>query len=186
MTASVVEITISNRITGTSLIVPYSHEGGLQRYATPTSKAGQPVIYRISKYQVRVAGGGTYHAVRFGLQNKGTIAPSRRSDAGLSAARVCFPQWVTGYSPHSFRGGPFAGAWRLLAGRGFLIHEGADSRAGGVGGSLGCVEILDGGWQAFQNELRSLSGADWPVMGAKNLLKVTIEAASYPTATLAS
>jgi hypothetical protein len=58
-----------------------------------------------------VNGSTNYEVVRFGLQNKGSIASSRVSDAGLSAAHSVNPSWVPGYSPHSFTGGPVR--WRM-------------------------------------------------------------------------
>lgn len=179
-----VTVRITGKVTGTSLIVPYSHDGGLQKYPAGHPKAGQLVVYRISKYELLVVGGGRYDAVRFGLQNKGTIAATRISDAGLTLPRTVHPTWVAGYSPHSFRGGPYAGAWRILPGKAFLIHEGADSRAGQVGGSLGCVEVLDGGWPVFMDELKTICGQPWPTIASKRLMSVVVEAAGYPTATL--
>ena len=179
-----VTVKVTGKVTGTSLIVPYSHANGLQYYPARHPKAGQPVLYRINKYEMVVAGGGTYQAVRFGLQNTGDLSRARVSDAGLSAARTLHPTWVPGYSPHSFRGGPYAGAWRLLPGKGFLIHEGADSRLGQVGGSLGCVEVLDGGWSVFMDEVKKICGSDWPNIGSRSLMTVEMEAASFPTATL--
>lgn len=177
-------VKISGRVTGTALIVPFGHAEGLQHYPAGHAKAGQPVLYRINKYEVTVIGGGKYHAVRFGLQNTGALRSTRVSDAGLSAAHTVHPSWVPGYSPHSFRGGPYAGAWRLLAGKGFLIHEGADSRVGQVGGSLGCIEVLDGAWSTFMDELKALCRADWPSIARHQLLTVHIEPAPYPTAIL--
>lgn len=179
-----VKVKITGVIRGTSLIVPYSHTGGLQRYPVGHAKAGQPVIYKINKYQVKVVNGNTYDAVRFGLQNKGTIEPQRVADAGLSTARTVHPSWVAGYSPHSFAGGAYAGAWRLLPGKGFLIHEGANSTAGQVGGSLGCVEILDGGWNAFMDELKTICKVPWPAIAAQRLMTVDVDFAQPPTATL--
>jgi hypothetical protein len=179
-----VTVRITGRVAGTSFIVPYSHTDGLQKYPAGHLKAGQPVIYRINKYEVLVEGGRKYQAIRFGLQNKGTINHSRTSDAGLSSPRTVHPEWVPGYSPHSFRGGAYAGAWRLLPGKGFLVHEGADTRIGQVGGSLGCVEILDGGWRVFMDELKSICGQPWATIAARRLMTVIVEHASYPTATL--
>jgi hypothetical protein len=181
-----VTVKITGKITGKSLIVPYSHDGGLQRYPPGHAKEGQPVIYKIAKYQVLIVGGGTYDAVRFGLQNKGTLESTRVSDAGLTSPRSVNPSWVTGYSPHTFAGsgGPYAGAWRILPGKGFLIHEGADETKGNVGGSLGCVEIVTGRWAEFQDELKSITGKDWPKIGSLQLMKLVVEAASSPTATL--
>ena len=145
------------------------------------------MIYKVPWYEVRIEGGGTYKAIRFGLQNKGQMppAPSRPCDAGLSAGRTCKPTWVPGYSPHSFAGDSRAGAWRLLPGKGFLVHEGVDAKKGQVGGSLGCVEILEGQWNAFLNELEALGKVPCPAPGAAGKLKVVIEPAGYPVATLA-
>jgi hypothetical protein len=179
-----VTVTITGKITGTSLIVPYSHDGGLQRYPSGHAKADEPVIYRINKYEIVVSGGGKYDAVRFGLVNKGSYEATRISDAGLTSPRTVHPSWVPGYSPHSFRGGPYAGAWRILPGKGFLIHEGADETKGQVGGSLGCVEILSGKWSVFMDELKSRSGLDWPEIGRRKMLKVIVESANYPNAAL--
>jgi len=177
-------VRVTGKITGNSLIIPFSHTDGLQMYPAGHRKEGQAVLYKIAKYQMSVAGGDTFDVVRFGLQNNGKIAASRRSDAGLSVHHRTHPSWVAGYSPHSFHGGPYAGAWRILAGRGFLIHEGADSRVGQVGGSLGCVEVLDGGWQVFMDQLQTLCGEPWPKIASKHLLTVEMEGAPYPTATL--
>jgi hypothetical protein len=179
-----VTVKITGKVTGASFIVPFSHAGGLQKYPAGHAKAGQLVLYRINKYEITVIGGRRYDAVRFGLQNKGTIVPTRTSDAGLSSPHTVHPTWVPGYSPHSFQGGPYAGAWRILSGRGFLIHEGADSRAGQVGGSLGCVEVLDGGWRVFMEELKSMCGQPWPMIASRRLLMVVVEHAGYPVATL--
>jgi hypothetical protein len=179
-----VSVNLTNKVVGTSLIVPYNHSQGLQRYPAGNAKAGQPVIYRINKYEMVVNGSTNYHVVRFGLQNNGTISPSRVSDAGLSAPHTVHPSWVPGYSPHSFSGGPFAGAWRILPGKSFLIHEGANESLGQVGGSLGCVEVLGGRWPDFLNELKTVCGVDWPTIGDRGLMNLTIEAGSYPTAAL--
>jgi hypothetical protein len=179
-----VSIKLTNKVVGKSLIVPFNHSQGLQLYPASHAKAGQPVIYRINKYEMVVNGSTKYEVVRFGLQNNGKIPTSRVSDAGLTASRTVHPSWVPGYSPHSFTGGPFAGAWCILPGKGFLIHEGANEASGQVGGSLGCVEVLGGKWPDFLNELKTVCGVDWPIIGARGLMNLTIEAGSYPTATL--
>jgi hypothetical protein len=76
------------------------------------------------------------------------------------------------------------GAWQLLPGEGFLIHEGADTRDHQVGGSIGCVEILDGNWNRFLDEIEKIAGISCADIGARRAMKVTIEHAGYPTATL--
>ena len=177
-----IQIVITGKGKGNTFVVPYSHTAGLQMDAN----TGKPVIYKVPWYEVRIGGGGAYRAVRFGLQNKGHAPPPalRACDAGLSSGRICTPMWVPGYSPHSFAGGSRTGAWRLLPGKGFLIHEGADGAKGQVGGSLGCVEILDGGWNAFLGELEKLGGDSCASLGAAGKMSVKIEAASFPVATL--
>jgi hypothetical protein len=179
-----VSVKLTSKAVGTSLIVPFSHSRGLQRYPAGHAKAGQLVVYRINKYEMVVNGSTKYEVVRFGLQNNGTIQPSRVSDAGLSAAHTAHPSWVPGYNPHSFTGGPFAGAWRILPGKGFLIHEGANEAQGQVGGSLGCVEVLGGKWPSFLNEVKTVCGVDWMTIGARRWMILTIDAGTYPTATL--
>ena len=51
-----------------------------------------------------------------------------------------------------------------------------------VGGSVGCIEIADGEWKSFQNELESLAGGTSAHIGASRKLMVVIEPAPYPTA----
>ena len=179
-----ISVKVTSNVVGTSLIIPFNYTEGLQMYPAGHSKAGQPVIYRINKYEMVVDASKSYHVVRFGLQNNGKIPASRISDAGLTAPRTVHPSWVPGYSPHSFQGGPYAGAWRILPGGGFLIHEGANEALGQVGGSLGCVEVLGGKWPDFLDTLKTVCGVDWPKIGSLGLINLTIEAGSYPTATL--
>lgn len=180
-----VGLTITSKTNGFAAVVPYSHARGLQ---TIVDRLGQlcAVVYRIPAYQIRIDGGDTYTAVRFGLQNTGAWpAPAtRKCDAGLFHAHTCRPTWNPGYSPHSFRGMGTPGAWVLLLGRGFLIHEGPDRARNGVGGSLGCVEILDGKWDAFLKQVQKLGNGSCAAIGRAGKLEVTIEAGSYPTGTL--
>jgi hypothetical protein len=181
-----VHVIIGGNQKGKTNIVPFSHGAGLQYYVLSGVRTEQLVQYEVPVYEVRIEGGSAYLAVRFGLQNKGTMPPSkaRVCDAGLSRRHICIPSWVTGYSPHSFEGGPRAGAWRLLPGKGFLIHEGADTSKNQVGGSLGCIEILDGRWNSFLEEIERLANSTCPVIGNRGTLKVTVESASYPKASL--
>ena len=74
------------------------------------------------------------------------------------ANRVCTPAWLPHYSPHSFRGSSRPGAWQLVPGQGFLIHEGANESVGEVGGSIGCIEVLDGRWNTFLAEIERIGG----------------------------
>ena len=181
-----VHVIVTNKSKGQTSIAPYSHASGLQFAVVNGIRTDKILIYTVPYYEVRIDKGGSYKAVRFGLQNDGTVAKVRQCDAGLSMAQVCTPSWIPTYSPHSFDGTARAGAWQLLPGKGFLIHEGADTRANQVGGSLGCIEILDGRWNAFLSEIETLAKTKAQEVGKSRLMKVTIEAAPYPTATLAS
>nr|WP_294504889.1 hypothetical protein [uncultured Rhodopila sp.] len=182
--ASEVEVTITGIVRGKTFVVPYSHHQGLQFVVVGGVRTERPVIYEVPYYEVRVGRGGTYAAVRFGLQNNGSVPKIRHCDAGLSHAHHCTPSWIPTYSPHSFRGGSRPGAWQLLPGKGFLIHEGADTRKDQVGGSLGCVEILDGRWNYFLAEIERLAGAPVAAISASHKLQVSIESAHYPIASL--
>jgi hypothetical protein len=165
-------------------VVPYSHADGLQVVMSGGIRTDAPVVYKVPSYEVRVEGGSVYAAVRFGLQNKRTVLKTRVCDAGISHHHVCIPTWVPGYSPHSFPGSSRPGAWQLLPGKGFLIHEGADSTKKQVGGSLGCVEILDGDWNDFLSDIERLAGRNAIAVGSKRLLTVMIEQAPFPLAAL--
>jgi hypothetical protein len=182
--ANQVKITITGKPKGTTTVVPFSHAKGLQHFMSGNVPTALAVKYQVPSYDVRITGGSTYAAVRFGLVNDGSTPVTRTCDAGLSAARVCTPTWISSYSPHSFAGSARRGAWRLLPEKGFLIHEGADTTVGQSGGSLGCVEILDARWNTFLREIEALANASAAEIGKAGLLKVSIEQASYPTATL--
>src|SRR6266566_7914421 len=174
----IVEVIITGKNVGTVQVIPYSMAMGLAVYPGSTVAKADPVLYKVPRYEVRM-GGGAYEAVRFGLQNKGIFPPAERlfCDAGLSMAQVCTPDWLPGYSPRTFRGGPNQGAWVLIPGRSFLIHEGADTTQGENGGSLGCIEILDGLWPDFLRELQILGGGTCAEIGRQKSLKVTLEQA---------
>ena len=181
-----VSVTVGSTVLGQTQVVPYSHREGLQYVAVRGVPTDQPLVYKVPYYDVTIQGGSSYTAVRFGLQNKGTAPKTRTCDAGLSSHRVCTPTWLPKYSPHSFNGTSRDGAWILIPGKSFLIHEGADTRIGQVGGSLGCIEILDGKWNSFLAEIEKLAKTTVTEIGKKGLLSVTIKAAPYPTATLVS
>jgi hypothetical protein len=77
------------------------------------------------------------------------------------------------------------GAWRLLEGKGFLIHQGPDDDAKTAGGSLGCIEVVGKDeWDDFLGLLESIAGADCQRIGAQRALTVRIEHAEFPTATV--
>jgi hypothetical protein len=179
-----IKVVITRKHAGTTLVVPYSHAEGLQYVVTGGIRTEEPVIYRVPSYEVRVERGRTYTAVRFGLQNKGTVLKTRTCDAGIGHQHFCMPTWVPGYSPHSFTGSSRRGAWKLFPGKGFLIHEGADISKGQVGGSLGCVEVLNGDWNSFLSEIETIIGTTADAIGGKRLLKVVIEHTHFPLATL--
>jgi hypothetical protein len=188
-----VHITITREITGQAQIVPFSHADGLQMYYSRGVKTDQCVIYRVPSYRVRIHGGSNYHAIRFGLRNRGEhferndpgrLPPPlvRVCDCGLSSMHQCLPGWNGTYSPHSFQG-HVPGAWRLFPGRVFYIHEGP-VRGTEIAGSLGCVEILDGAWADFLQEIQLLANAKCAAIGHAGLLHVTIEHAPVPSCIL--
>lgn len=181
-----VKVTVGGKPDGKTLVAPYSHTEGLQYVMSGGVRTNRMVLYSVPRYSVTIQGGNAYSAVRFGLVNKGTVPVTRVCDAGLSAARNCTPTWVPSYSPHSFDGNSRPGAWRLIKGKGFLIHEGANTSENQVGGSLGCVEILDGKWNDFLGEIEKRAGVTSSLIADRGLLKVAIEYADYPTATLVS
>jgi len=180
-----VNVTITSNTNQFAGIVPFSHESGLQ---TIVDGLGQTcaVVYKVPAYDVKVDGGGTYLAVRYGMQNnhKWPAPVTRRCDAGLYHPRICAPSWKPVYSPHSFVGAGRVGAWVLLPHKGFYIHEGPDRNKGGVGGSLGCIEIMDARWNEFLDEIEHLGNASCAAIGGAGKLKVRIEGDHYPNATL--
>ncbi len=182
--ANSVTVTVTSQIVGTGLVVPYNHQQGLQVRRPAPGRPGQLVLYQVPLYEVRIEGARSYKAIRFAVRNTGAAPSTRGCDTGLSHPRTCTPSWVPNYSPHSFNGIARPGAWQLLPGEGFLIHEGADSRRREVGGSIGCIEIVDGGWNSFLADIEHLSGAICSQIGQERLLTVKIQAAPYPTATL--
>jgi hypothetical protein len=184
--ANAVVVTVSSKVVGSGFVVPYNHHEGLQLHRPAPGRPVQPVLYQVPIYEVRVEDAGTYKAVRFALRNTGRTPSTRACDAGLSHERSCTPAWLPYYSPHSFSGTGRQGAWRLIAGQGFLIHEGADSRRREVGGSLGCIEIVDGGWNSFLADIERRAGASCNQIGQLRALTVKIQAASYPFAKLVS
>jgi len=181
-----VHVVITGKVTGDALICPYSQVRHLQFYSAGGVITDQPVLYKMPVYEVRIDGGSAYDAVRFGLQNHAHLPPPRvrNSDAGISNAHVCTPGWNPTYSPHSFDRVNRVGAWRLFPGKTFYIHEGPIRNRGGYGGSLGCVEILDGYWNDFLHEIETLGKGTCDQIARGRRLTVTIEPARYPHATL--
>lgn len=181
-----VEVTVTSFVRGTGPVVPYNSTEGLQVYLDPRGiRTSKPVVYDVPTYAVVIGGGRSYQAIRFGLRNDGRRPPPERPcDTGLGHERVCYPQWVPNYSPHSFQGGIRRGAWRLIPGQNFLIHEGANRMEGQVGGSIGCVEILDGRWNEFLEEIEALGKGTCAQLAAAHHVKVSIQRAPWPNATL--
>ena len=177
--AANVKVTVGGSQKGMASVAPYSHAKGLQRVMAGNQVTDQIVVYRVPAYEVTIGGGKTYSAVRFGLVNDGTMPETRTCDAGLTAARTCTPSWDAYYCPHSFTRRERVGAWRLMEGKSFLIHEG-----GRIGGSLGCIEILEDRWNEFLGELEKIAGMPAKDIGAKKMLEVSVEASTYPKATL--
>jgi hypothetical protein len=184
--ANAVHIIVTGKEKGKTLVVPYSERLGRQRYVVNGVETDEDVLYEVPFYEVRIEGGGVYDAVRFGLQNKGILPPIKtlHCNAGISQHHVCHPSWVVGYHPHTVAGIRW-GAWRLFPGKDFLLHEGADRSTAEVGGSLGCIEILDV-WNDFLNEIETIGKAPCPEIASAGKVKVTIQVAHFPLAHLAN
>lgn len=186
-----VKVVITNQIVREKgYVIPYDHRVAphLQHYRGLNGIIfpNRYVTYEVPLYEVRIAGGARYKAIRFGLRNLGDnrIPDSRPCDTGLAQARECTPLFLAYYRPHSFFGeGPYV-AWQLMPGKQVLIHEGGNSKKDVASGSLGCIEIVDGGWRQFLSEIESRAGASCAAVGAAKKLKVSIESASYPMAQL--
>ena len=186
-----VRVVVTNRIVkDKGYAIPYNHRvtPHLQHYRSPSGlpKPNAFVTYEIPLYEVHIAGGSSYQALRFGLRNMGDgrIPDSRPCDTGLSQPHLCTPAFLSYYRPHSFLGEGPPGAWQLFHGKNVLIHEGANSRNDVAGGSLGCIEIVDGGWRRLQREIETRAGASCAAIGAAKKLIVSIEYAAYPVAQL--
>ena len=170
-----VTVTVTSRIVGEAFVYPY------QRTGLPDWVP----MYVVPVYQVTVGDRWFFAAVRFGLNPLIMPPPAERiCTVGISGARTVYPTWVPGYSPHSFEGGEVRGAWRLLAGKQFLIHEGPEAMdTGGLAGSLGCVEIAKDNWKIFMAGLLMATGAgSYAAIGEKRLLKVVIQGTANPVA----
>jgi hypothetical protein len=183
-------VVTGSRAPGDGYVIPYNAKTTphLQHYVAVSGYVdpNRYVTYVVPFYKIQIVNGGLYKALRFGLRNRGdNLVPSRRPcDTGLSHSRICTPTFLPHYRPHSFLGQGPPGAWQLLPGKSFLVHEGGDSNRDVVGGSVGCIEIVDGGWRSFQDELESLAGGTCAAIGASRRLTVVIEPAPYPTAVL--
>jgi len=179
-----VHVTITSTANEYAAVVPFSHQHGLDTFY---DALGQKYanVYKVPAYEVNIDGGDTYLAVRYGYQNKGDgkTPKSRQCDAGIAHHHRCLPTWKPGYNPHSFQGTGTLGAWILFPHKTFYIHEGPDRTNNGIGGSLGCVEILDGRWDDFLSQIKDLGNGECEVLGAAGKLHVSIQAGSYPTGT---
>lgn len=168
-----VTVTITSRIVGEALIYPYQREG----------LPDVVPLYVVPAYAVTIDDRWFFAAIRFGLSPLIVPYPRERiCSVGIASSRTVFPTFVAGYSPHSFPGGETRGAWRLLPGKQFLIHEGPDSiEKQGKAGSLGCVEIAKDNWETFMRVLLTATGAHtYSDVAQKKLLKVIIQATADP------
>ncbi len=184
MNRTSVNVTVTSKVIGAAIVVPFSLTEGAQTYPPGHPKVGDNPLYRISTYAMVVDGKSEYEVIRFGLQNKGTILKQRICDAGLACGQSARPTWVPGYKPHSFEATGYEGAWRIMDGKAFLIHEGPNTGLYQAGGSLGCIEALNTRWPDFLDELINITGEPWPEIGKHRLINLTLNAASAPMATL--
>jgi hypothetical protein len=172
---SAVQVTITSKAVGKALTFPY------QRHMLD---AGETPIYEVPTYEVQVGGsGGLFRAVRFGLTPVPPPWPKvRHCNTGLTAHHKVFPTWIH-YDTHSFGAQGIRGAWRIMEGHQFLLHEGATPP--GAGASLGCVEIVDfHSWNRFIHTVERIAGCNCHQITARGLLELTIEHAHFPLANL--
>jgi len=177
-----VAVTVTNRPVGKWLVTPFSYKFGVQR-----GESGSDVRYEVPVYAVSVDGGRPFKALRFGLINRNVTPPLpvRACDAGITEAITVHPAWLPTYSPHRYTRPARAGAWRLIEGQRFLIHEGPEEPSKLERGSLGCIEIVGAGeWNAFLLQLETIGGETVATLAASKAITVTIEDATYPMARL--
>jgi len=165
------------------------------------------INYEVPTYKVRIEGGSDYDAVRFGVVNKGILPPPpvMTCNTGIPHHCICHPTWKPGYNPHTVAAGIRTGAWILFPQKYYYIHEGANRLIGEVGGTIGCIEILDDRWKQFLAEIEGIAAPEIafkkgiPIqdsnvrreaidreIGIHGKLTVTIEEAVFPPAKLAS
>lgn len=172
-----VQVTITAKQAGKGYIYPY------QRHI----RVSELDIYEVPLYEIRIEPGLTFKAIRFGLTPQTPAPQLRHCNNGLNSYHKTIPTWVPGYSPHSYVGIGRRGAWRILDGKEFLLHEGADPDEGTVGGSLGCIEIVKGSeWNRFLASLEQVSGGTCEQISSAHSMTLVIEAAPYPVARLFS
>jgi len=170
-----VRVTLTRNIVGSTLIYPYARH----------MQVSQLPIYEVPLYQLRIEPNTVFKAVRFGLTPQDPPPATRTCNVGLFRQRVAHPAWVPGYSPHSFAGAGRPGAWRILPGQQYLLHEGSDPSEGSYGGSLGCVELAGAmAWNSFLSTLERLAGANCAAIGAAQAMTLVIENATYTQARL--
>lgn len=179
-----VHLTVTSTANGYAGVVPFSYEHGMDTFKDALGQL-YANIYKVPAYEIEIDGGDTYMAIRYGFQNKGDgKAPkSRQCDAGIAHQHLCQPKWKHDYSPHSFQGTGRTGAWVLFPNKSFYIHEGPDRTNNGVGGSLGCIEILDGKWDTFLQQIEDLGNGTCETLGAAGKVDISIEGGHYPTGT---
>lgn len=170
-----VQVRVTKNIVGNSLIYPYARN--MQAAPLP--------IYEVPLYELLVEPNSSFKIVRFGLTPLSPPPATRTCNVGLSSFRLVHPIWIAGYSPHSFRGIGRPGAWRILPGRQYLLHEGSNAAEGTVGGSLGCIEVAGASeWNSFLSALENRAGANCARISVAKALTLVLEAASYPQARL--
>jgi hypothetical protein len=178
-----VEVEITSKTDGLVDIVPYSSGHGLLRR---TDELGHTwlQVYKVPAYVALIHGGDIYLAVRFGLVNDGKLPPPkiRRCDAGVAHHAICTPSWNPTYGTHTLVGLGSPGAWVLWPGKKFYIHRGGNRAKNERGGATGCVEILDGKWDHFLDQIQRLGNGSCAHLGAEGKVKVTVRSAACPMA----
>lgn len=171
-----VEVTVTSKKNGTALTYPY------ERHVHYTDEMP---IYEVPTYEVEVSGRPhSFKAVRFGLTpHPAPWAETRHCNTGLATYHKVTPTWLH-YDTHSFGAQGIRGAWRILEGRQFLLHEGATPPEG-IGASLGCIEVVNfHEWNRFLHMLKIAAGANCHQISTSKSFTLIIEAAHFPIAHL--
>jgi hypothetical protein len=173
-----IEVTVTSKKNGTALTYPYERH---------MKSADETPIYEVPTYEVKIGGNHrTFKVVRFGLTPQSPPwMKTRRCNTGLSAYHKVTPTWLH-YDTHSFGARGVRGAWRILEGKQFLLHEGA-TPPDGIGASLGCLEVVDfREWNRFLHTLEGAAATSCHQIGASKAFILVIEAAHFPIAHLKS
>jgi hypothetical protein len=173
--ANEVTITVTSKIIGRKwALSPYNPTDGV---------IGAPE-YLVPTYIMKVSGVSShFKVIRFGIKRTNLNPPpkTRICDVGLFKNNIYTATWIPTYTVHSGPGS-VPGAWQIY--KNFLIHEGS-SNPSDAWGTYGCVEVVGAGeWSRFIKSVKKTGGAENIILSKQKLVKINIEKAAAPIATL--